>query len=96
MHNKRVLNRFISEKPKGRANKSKERAKRRVGSKKEGMGAPPPPPQRGQFGSYGCVMKYHTKYLECDKLVKDITVIFIEKINSLCVRGSRSVNNRLQ
>ena len=34
-----VLDRYISEKPKGRANKSKERAKRRVGSarsKKEG------------------------------------------------------------
>ena len=34
-----MLNKYISEKPKGRANKSKERAKRRVGrarSKKEG------------------------------------------------------------
>ena len=25
---------------------------------------PPPPPKRGQFGSYGCVIKYHTKYTE--------------------------------
>ena len=50
-----LIDRYISEKPKGRANKSKERAKRRVGmarSKKEGMGGPPPPPKRGQFGSY--------------------------------------------
>ena len=43
-----LLNRYISEKPKGRENKSKERAKRRVGrarSKKEGI--PPPPPKKG-------------------------------------------------
>ena len=41
-----MLNRYISEKPKGRANKSKESAKRRVG--RAG-------PKRGQFGSYGAI-----------------------------------------
>ena len=58
MHNKRktVLDRYNSEKPKGRASKSKERAKRRVGrarSKKEGMGAPPPPPKEGSSAAMG-------------------------------------------
>ena len=44
-----LLDRYISEEPKGKANKSKEWAKRRVGrarSKKEGMGGPPPPKKR--------------------------------------------------
>ena len=67
MHNKRktVLDRYNSEKPKGRASKSKERAKRRVGrarSKKEGKRRawetpppPPPPPKEGSSAAYGAV-----------------------------------------
>ena len=52
-----MLNRYISEKPKERANKSMERAKRKVGrarSKNEGKRRawePPPPPPPKKEGS---------------------------------------------
>ena len=45
-----MLNRYISEKPKGRANKSKERTKE--GWEGNPRPTPPLPPKRGQFGSY--------------------------------------------
>ena len=76
MHNKRVLNSYISEKPKGRANKSKERAKRRVGrarSKKEGKrraweGALPPPKKRAvRQLCQELSIEYHRDYF-CTKI----------------------------